>query len=78
MVGCKTVTHSLNNLTYKPRTMYNKNSNGDLLAAAVTAALGAGIVTSFAVSQGQNPLVALAITGFSALVALLCSQLGLI
>jgi hypothetical protein len=58
--------------------MYNKNSGGDLLGAAVTAALGAGIVTSFAVSQGQHPLVALAITAFSVLVALLCSQIGLI
>lgn len=58
--------------------MYNKNSDQDLLGAVVTAALGAGIVTSFAVSQGQNPLVALAITGFSALVAVLLSQTGLI
>lgn len=58
--------------------MYNKNSDKDLLGAVVTAALGAGIVTSFAVSQGQNPLVALAITGFSALVAVLVSQTGLI
>jgi hypothetical protein len=58
--------------------MYNKNSDKDLLTAVVTAALGAGIVTSFAVSQGQNPLVALAITVFSALVALSCSQMGLI
>jgi hypothetical protein len=58
--------------------MYNKDSDQDLLGAAITAALGAGIVTSFAVSQGQNPLVALAITSFSVLVALLCRQLGLI
>lgn len=58
--------------------MYNKNSDKDWLTAAVTAALGAGIVTSFAVSQGQNPLVALAITAFSALVAVLFSQTGLI
>lgn len=58
--------------------MYKNNSNQDLLTSAVIAALGAGIVTSFAVSQGQHPLVALAITIFSALVALLCSQLGLI
>ncbi|HEY9797760.1 MAG TPA: hypothetical protein V6D30_19155 [Leptolyngbyaceae cyanobacterium] len=58
--------------------MYNNNSDKDWLGAAVTAALGAGIVTSFAVSQGQNPLVALAITGFSALVAVLFSQTGLI
>jgi hypothetical protein len=58
--------------------MYNKNSDKDWLGAAVTAALGAGIVTSFAVSQGQNPLVALAITGFSVVVALLFSQTGLL
>ena len=58
--------------------MYNKNSDQDWLTAAVTAALGAGIVTSFAVSQGQNPFIALAITGFSALVAVLFSQTGLI
>jgi hypothetical protein len=58
--------------------MYNNNSDKDWLTAAVTAALGAGIVTSFAVSQGQNPFIALAITGFSALVAVLFSQTGLI
>jgi hypothetical protein len=58
--------------------MYNKNSDRDWLTGAVTAAIGAGIVTSFAVSQGQNPFIALGITGFSALVALLCGYLGLI
>ena len=52
-----------------------KNSQGDLLTAAVTAGLGAGVVTSFAVSQGQNPLVALGITGFSVVAALLCDSL---
>ena len=30
------------------------------------AALAAGVVTSYAVSQGQNPLIALGITIFSA------------
>ena len=58
--------------------MYNKNSDKDWVGAAVTAALGAGIVTSFAVSQGQHPLIALAITGFSVVVALVCRELGLI
>jgi hypothetical protein len=33
--------------------------------------LGAGIVTSFAVSQGQHPLVALGITGIAVIVALI-------
>ncbi|RUR86152.1 hypothetical protein ACF3DV_16480 [Chlorogloeopsis fritschii PCC 9212] len=51
--------------------MYNRNSQYDWISAAVTAALGAGIVTSFAVSQGQNPLVALAITGLAMSVALI-------
>ncbi|MFQ4141218.1 hypothetical protein [Chlorogloeopsis sp. ULAP02] len=51
--------------------MYNRNSQYDWLSATVTAALGAGIVTSFAVSQGQNPLVALAITGLAVSVALI-------
>jgi hypothetical protein len=51
--------------------MYDKNSGKDWTSAAVTAALGAGIVTSFAVSQGQHPLLALAITGFAVAAALL-------
>lgn len=58
--------------------MYDKNSNKDLLAAAVTAALGAGAVTTFAVSQGQHPLVAIQITAFAVLVALVCDRLGLV
>lgn len=79
MVVLKTVTHSFNRSTHNfLTTMYNKNSEKDLLGAAVTAALGAGIVTSFAVSQGQNPLVALAITGSSVLVALICREIGLV
>jgi hypothetical protein len=52
--------------------MYNRNSHYDWLSAAVTAALGAGIVTSFAVGQGQHPLVGLGITGLAVLVALAC------
>lgn len=51
--------------------MYKKNSDRDLLRDAVTAAVGAGIVTTFAVSQGQHPLVALGITGFAVLTALI-------
>ncbi|MBK4729507.1 hypothetical protein JJD41_06455 [Oxynema sp. CENA135] len=55
--------------------MYDKNSNKDWATAAVTAALGAGIVTSFAVGQGQHPLVALGITGFAVVAALICDAL---
>jgi len=55
--------------------MFDKNSNKDWLTAAVTAAIGAGIVTSFAVSQGQHPLIALAITGFSVAAALILDRI---
>lgn len=51
--------------------MYNKDSRKDWITAAITAALGAGIVTSFAVSQGQHPLLALGITGLATVAALL-------
>ncbi|NJL86033.1 MAG: hypothetical protein HC886_08695 [Leptolyngbyaceae cyanobacterium SM1_1_3] len=37
-------------------------SRKDWLTSSAIAALGAGIVTTFAVSQGQNPLIALGIT----------------
>ena len=58
--------------------MYNKNTNKDLWVAVATAAVGAGIVTSFAVSQGQNPFIAMIITGIAALGAVLIDRSGLI
>ena len=58
--------------------MYNNRSNRDPLVVAVTAGLGAGIVTSFAVSQGQHPITALGITIFAAVVALICDRAGLV
>ncbi len=54
--------------------MFN-HSKRDWVSAVITAALGAGIVTSFAVGQGQNPLIALGITGFSAIAALVFDSL---
>lgn len=45
------------------------NLQKDWLGSVVIAALGAGIITTFAVSQGQNPLVGLAITAFAAVSA---------
>jgi len=60
------------------KIMYHKRSNEELLKAGVTAALGAGVITSFAVSQGQNPFVALGITLFAAVAAVICDRLGLI
>lgn len=56
------------------KTMYGKNSKRDWLSAVVTAALGAGIVTTFAISQGQHPLLALGITGFATIAALLVDE----
>ncbi|MEQ9370593.1 MAG: hypothetical protein RIG63_16450 [Coleofasciculus chthonoplastes F3-SA18-01] len=58
--------------------MYHKNTNKDIWTALVTAGLGAGIVTSFAVSQGQHPLLALTITGIAALSAVLIERSGLL
>lgn len=58
--------------------MYDKNSPKDLLSAVIASAVGAGIVTTFAVSQGQHPLIALLITGLAVLVALGCDRLGLL
>jgi hypothetical protein len=45
--------------------MYDKDSKKDWLGGAVTAALGAGVVTSFAISRGQHPLLALGITAIA-------------
>lgn len=41
----------------------------------VIAALGAGVVTSFAVAQGQNPFLALGITVFSGMAAVMLGQI---
>ena len=38
------------------------------------AALGAGVITTVAVAQGQNPLTALGITVFSAVAAVMVGQ----
>ena len=47
------------------------NAQKDWLGAFAMAALGAGIMTSFAVSQGQNPLAGLGITVFAAVTAVI-------
>jgi hypothetical protein len=51
--------------------MYDKNTNKDWLVASVTAGIGAGIPAYIAVLQGQNPLIALTITGFAIVLALI-------
>ncbi len=56
----------------------NKKDYQDLITAGLTATVGAGIATSFAVSQGQDPLLATGITIFSGLCAVICYQADLI
>jgi hypothetical protein len=50
--------------------MYDRNSRKDWLGATITAALGAGIVTTFAIGQGQHPLTAILITVVATAIAL--------
>ena len=45
-----------------------------LTTQLAVAFLGAGVITSFAVAQGQNPFTALGITLFSALAAVMVGQ----
>ena len=47
----------------------HKNVRKDWIASLVIAALGAGVITSFAVSQGQNPFLGMGITAIAALFA---------
>jgi hypothetical protein len=55
-----------------------RQSDKDLIGAGLISALGAGIITSFAVNQGQNPLVALAITAIASACGIICHQCDLI
>ena len=50
------------------------NSRPEVLSQLAVACLGAGIVTTVAVAQGQNPLTALSITLFSAIAAVMVGQ----
>ncbi|MGB3294182.1 MAG: hypothetical protein WBB01_14435 [Phormidesmis sp.] len=54
--------------------MYN-NTQKDWLGSFVIAALGAGVITSFAVGQGQNPLMGLGITAMAAIAAVTIDSL---
>lgn len=51
--------------------MYKKSTDKDWVSAVLTATLGAGVATSFAISQGQHPLMGLGITAFAVCAALL-------
>lgn len=51
--------------------MYNKNTDKDLIGAGVFAGLGAGVVTSFAINQGQSPFLAMGITAIAIIAGVL-------
>jgi hypothetical protein len=53
--------------------MYKKSTK-DPIAAAITAALGAGTVACFSVSRGQNLFVGLGITVFATVLALVVDR----
>ncbi|PWL21583.1 MAG: hypothetical protein DCO99_11070 [Synechococcus sp. XM-24] len=56
------------------RTQAAMDQRPALATQLMVAGLGAGVITSYAVAQGQNPLTALSITVFSALAAVLVGQ----
>jgi hypothetical protein len=58
-----------------PKSMLpTPHSRGELTTQLAVACLGAGVITSLAVAQGQNPLTALGITLFSAVAAVAVGQ----
>ena len=50
------------------------NRSSDLTTQLAAARLGAGVITTVAVAQGQNPITALGITLFSAVAAVMVGQ----
>jgi small neutral amino acid transporter SnatA (MarC family) len=58
--------------------MYRNRSGYSLFDVAMPAVIGAGVVTSFALAQGQDPVIAIAITAISAMFAVICHKFDLI
>jgi hypothetical protein len=58
--------------------MYRNKLGHSLLDVALPATLGAGIVTSFAIAQGQHPAIALAITVIATGFAVICHRFDLV
>lgn len=56
--------------------MFDPQFNPDLWHSVAIAAVGAGVVTTFAIGQGQHPLVALVVTGMATAVAVVCDRSG--
>jgi small neutral amino acid transporter SnatA (MarC family) len=58
--------------------MYRNRSGYSLFDVAMPAVIGAGVVTTFAMSQGQHPAMAIAITVISAVFAVICHRFDLV
>ncbi len=58
--------------------MYRNKSNHSLLDVAMPAAIGAGVVTSFAIAQGQHPAIAISITIVATIFAVVCYKFDLV
>lgn len=58
--------------------MYRNRSGYSLFDVAMPAIIGAGVVTTFALAQGQDPVIAFAITAISAMFAVICHRFDLI
>jgi small neutral amino acid transporter SnatA (MarC family) len=65
-------------ITHSVKIMYRNRSGYSLFDVAMPAMLGAGVVTTFAMSQGQDPVIAIAITVISAIFAVICHRFDLI
>ena len=50
------------------------NSRPSIVTQLAVACLGAGVITTFAMAHGQNPITALGITVFSAVAAVALGQ----
>jgi small neutral amino acid transporter SnatA (MarC family) len=58
--------------------MYRNKSDRSILDVALPAAVGAGVVTTFAVAQGQHPAIAISITLVATVFAIVCHQFDLV
>jgi hypothetical protein len=58
--------------------MYDNKAKSSFLDAIIPAAIGAGVVTSFALAQGQHPAIAIGVTIVATLFAVICEKFALI
>ena len=61
--------------THAKRVQQPPSRRDEITQQLAFAALGAGVITTVAVAQGQNPLTALGITVFSAVAAVMEGQI---